>query len=216
MIPDIYINDVSMLSLGWIREKIDFPIPKAQTETVVIPGRNSPIRFSEALGFVSYEPRAFTISLSRLCTRKDFNAYVLVMANQYNGKLCKVKTSEEPHLYAIGTLQLSSAYDPLTAKGQLVMECTDGDSYRYHSDKTIITQSGNGTIQLENDYMPAVPTIDTTAETDLKWKIGDDSFHKTVSAGSWVIPELELRQGINSISVETEGTVTFTYQEGCL
>ena len=28
MIPDIYINDISVLSMGWIRENIDFPIPK--------------------------------------------------------------------------------------------------------------------------------------------------------------------------------------------
>ena len=41
MIPDIYINDVSMLSLDLIRESIDFPVPKAQMETVIVPGRNS-------------------------------------------------------------------------------------------------------------------------------------------------------------------------------
>ena len=46
MIPDIYINDISVLSMGWIREKIEFPIPKAQIETVIVPGRNSPIRFN--------------------------------------------------------------------------------------------------------------------------------------------------------------------------
>ena len=54
MIPDILINDTSMLKLGWIREIIDFPIPKSQAETVTVPGRNSPIRFNEALGLVSF------------------------------------------------------------------------------------------------------------------------------------------------------------------
>ncbi len=39
MIPDILINDTSMLKLGWIREIIDFPIPKLQAETVTVPGR---------------------------------------------------------------------------------------------------------------------------------------------------------------------------------
>ena len=33
MIPNIYINDVSMLKMGWIRENVEFPVPESQTET---------------------------------------------------------------------------------------------------------------------------------------------------------------------------------------
>lgn len=216
MIPDIYINEISVLDMGWIRENIDFPIPKVQTETVVVPGRNSPIIFNEALGSISYEPRAFTITLSMLGTRKDFDDKVLLMANKYNGKLCHIKTSEEPNLYCVGTLNLNSSYDPLNSKGQLVIECMDGDSYRYHTEVTNIIASETGIVILENDFMPVVPSIKTTAETTLKWKIEDESFHKTVSSGTWVIPELELRYGSNSVSIETTGTVTFSYREGCL
>ena len=29
MIPDIYINDMSMLKMGWIRENIEFPVPES-------------------------------------------------------------------------------------------------------------------------------------------------------------------------------------------
>lgn len=216
MIPDIYINDISVISMGWIREKIEFPIPKAQTETVIVPGRNSPIRFNEALGSVSFEPRAFTIILSMLGTRKNFDSEVLLMANKYNGKLCRIKTSEEPNLYCIGTLNLNSSYEPLISKGQLVIECMDGDSYRYHAEPAEVIQTGNGTINLKNDFMPVVPTIITTSETVLKWKVGEDSFHKTLSSGTWVIPEFELHYGSNSISIETTGTVSFSYREGCL
>ena len=57
MIPDIYINDMSMLKMGWIRENVEFPVPESQTETVVVPGRNAPIRFNEALGMISFNPR---------------------------------------------------------------------------------------------------------------------------------------------------------------
>ena len=64
--------------------------------------------------------------LSMLGTRSDFDEKVKIMSNQYAGRLCKVRKSEEPNLYAVGTLQLTPSYDPLTGKGQLVMECTDG------------------------------------------------------------------------------------------
>ncbi len=30
MIPDIYLNDSSMLSCGWLRESVDFPAPQPQ------------------------------------------------------------------------------------------------------------------------------------------------------------------------------------------
>lgn len=216
MIPDIYINDVSMLSVGWVRENIEFPIPESQSETVVVPGRNSPIRFSEALGLISFKPRAFTITLTMLGTRSDFDEKVRIMSNRYAGRLCKVITSEEPSLYAVGTLQLTSSYDPLTYKGILTIECIDGDSYRYHVDMTEIIQVGSGTVNLENDYMPVVPIVITTAETELSWKIGSDSFSKTLSMGEWEIPELQLAYGSNSVKVTSEGNTTFQYREGCL
>ena len=41
-------------------------------------------------------------------------------------------------------------------------------------------------------------------------------FHKTVSTGTWEIPELELRYGGNSVSVTSEGTTTFIYRQGRL
>lgn len=216
MIPDIFINDISMLKMGWIRENIDFPTPKSQSETVIIPGRNSPIRFTEALGLVSYEPRSFTILLSMLGTREKYNNFVKECSNQFSGRLAKVICSEEPSLYCVGTLELKPSYDPLTGRGELVIECVDADSYRYHVDVTEVMISRNGTITLLNDYMPVVPTVVTTAETLLSWKVGTDSFKKTVSSGTWEIPELQLSYGENSISITSTGTTTFKYREGCL
>ena len=45
---------------------------------------------------------------------------------------------------------------------------------------------------------------------------GSEIFYKTVSAGTWEIPELELRHGANTISITGEGSVTFIYREGRL
>ena len=53
MIPDVKLNGKSVREMGWIRENIDFPTPQSQTNTIVVPGRNSPIRYTEALGRVS-------------------------------------------------------------------------------------------------------------------------------------------------------------------
>lgn len=110
MRPDVKLDSVWMSGLGWLRESISFPTPQSQTNTIVVPGRNSPIRYTEALGRVSYQPRSFEIVLSMLGTRVQFNAKVGGIVNQYAGHLVKVVCSEEPGLYAIGTLEMSPAY----------------------------------------------------------------------------------------------------------
>ena len=174
MKPDVTINGVSMLSLGWLRETVNFPTPQSQNETLTVPGRSAPIRFSAALGRVAYQPRSFDMTFTMLGDRADYDTLVLVLS------------------------------------------CTDGDAYLYHVVETTVSASGSRTVTLQNDYMPVVPVIQTTAETTLRWAVDGESFNKTVSAGTWEIPELELRHGENTVSVAGEGTTTFTYRQGRL
>jgi hypothetical protein len=216
MKPDALINGVSMLSLGWLRETVNFPTPQSQSNTITVPGRNSPIRFSEALGRVAYQPRSFDMTFSMLGSRAEYDLLVGAVVNQFAGQLCRVILSEAPTLYAIGTLEVEPAYDPKTGKGQLVLSCTDGDAFLYHVAESAVIVSGSGTAVLTNDYMPVVPVIATTAETSLSWTVDGESISKTVSAGTWEIPELELRHGENTVSVTGEGTTTFRYREGRL
>lgn len=216
MKPDVAINGVSMLSLGWLRETVNFPTPQSQSNTITVPGRNSPIRFTEALGRVAYQPRSFDMTFSMLGDRFDFDRLVSMVVNQFAGQLCRVTLTEDPTLYAIGTLEANPTYDPLAGKGTLVLSCTDGDAFLHYVEETVESITGSGTVILHNDYMPVVPVITATAETTLRWAADGEAFHKTISAGTWEIPELELRHGDNSVSVTGEGTTTFIYRQGRL
>ncbi len=216
MIPDIYLDGTSMASLGWLRETVSFPVPQSQSNTVIVPGRNSPIRFTEALGRVSYQPRSFSITLTMLGTRQRFQQMAALLANMYAGRLTRVVTVEEPSLYCIGTMELEATYAPLTGKGQVIITCEDGDSYRYHMEETEVSITGSGTLQLLNDFMPVVPEITTTEEAALTWTVGSDTFRKTLSAGTWTLPELELFEGANTVQIQSSGVTTFRYREGCL
>lgn len=216
MRPDVKLNEIWMSGFGWLRETVDFPVPKSQSDTLVVPGRNSPIRYTQALGRVSYQPRTFEITLSMLGSRAAFDKKVSEAANRFAGQLCTVILSEEPGMYALGTLELSTEYEPLTGKGILLLSCEDGDSYRYHTEETEVTVTGGGTVLLENDAMPVVPVLTVTEETDLSWQVGEDVFQKMVSSGIWEFPEMELQAGRNRILVTTTGTVTFRYREGRL
>ena len=205
-----------MLSLGWLRETVNFPTPQSQSNTITVPGRNSPIRFTEALGRVAYHPRSFDMTFSMLGDRADFDTLVSVVVNQFAGNLCRVTLTEDTTMYAVGTLEAAPSYDPLTGKGTLELSCTDGDSFLYHTEETTITVTGGGTVVLANDYMPVVPVITVTAETTLRWSVDGESFQKTINAGTWEIPELELRHGNNTVSITSEGVVVFVYREGRL
>ena len=216
MKPDVTINGVSMLSLGWLRETVNFPTPQSQSNTIVVPGRNSPIRYTEALGRVAYQPRSFDMTFSMLGRRAYYDNLVTDVVNLFAGRLCRVILTEDPTLYAVGTLEAEPTYDPKTGKGQLVLSCTDGDAFLYHAEETVVSITGGGTVILSNDYMPVVPVITATAETALRWAVDGESFNKTISAGTWEIPELELRHGDNTVLVTGEGSVTFVYREGRL
>ena len=216
MRPDIKINGISMAGLGWLRENVSFPIPVAQSNTIVIPGRNTPIRYTEALGRVSFEPRTFQMIFTMYGSREKYNVMVSEVSNMFNGVLSEIITSEEPTLYLVGTLKVTPTYDPLSRKGTVEISCEDGDSYRYYIEETVVSFTGGGVVILDNDYMPVVPSVTVTAETSLSWKVGDDTFRKTVSAGTWTFPEMELGRGENTLTITGNGTTTFRYREGCL
>lgn len=216
MRPDIKINGISMAGLGWLRENVSFPTPVAQSNTIVVPGRNTPIRYTEALGRVTFEPRTFQMIFTMYGNREKYNVMVSEVSNMFSGVLSKIITSEEPTLYLVGTLKVTPTYDPLTRKGTVEISCEDGDSYRYYIEETVVSYTGGGVVILDNDYMPVVPIVTATAETSLSWKVGNDTFRKTVSAGTWTFPEMELGRGENTLTITGTGTTTFRYREGCL
>jgi hypothetical protein len=80
--------------------------------------------------------------------------------------------------------------------------------------KTVATQAVNGTtvITLTNARKRAVPEITTTAAMTIVF--GDGAW--TPSAGTFTIPELELAEGDNLVSVTGTGQITFAWTEGSM
>lgn len=97
-----------------------------------------------------------------------------------------------------------------------MISCEDADSYRYHNEETVVNLTGSGTLIIENDFMPVVPVITATSETALSWTLGSDSFRKSLSAGTWTLPEFELQAGRNTVTIQGAGTTTFRFREGRL
>lgn len=67
-------------------------------------------------------------------------------------------------------------------------------------------------LQLVNSKKRVVPTIKASSGFTLYF----EGNTYTVSAGETVIPEMELKEGVNDIAVKGTGTISFTYREGSL
>lgn len=93
------------------------------------------------------------------------------------------------------------------------MEC-ECEPYKYKLTKTVVTQAVEGTkvITLTNARKRAVPSITTTAAMTIVF--GDGTW--TTSAGTYTIPELELVEGDNLVSVTGTGSITFAWTEGSM
>ncbi len=67
-------------------------------------------------------------------------------------------------------------------------------------------------LQLVNGRKRAVPTITTTSP----FTIYHEGNTYSVGTGTFMISEIELKEGVNDVTVKGSGTITFTWQEGGL
>lgn len=96
-------------------------------------------------------------------------------------------------------------------KGKFRMSILPGDVKA----NTFVYTSYNGQmrgLQLVNSKKRVIPTIKATSAFTLYFE--GNSY--TVSTGETVIPEIELKEGVNDIAVKGTGTISFAYREGSL
>ena len=70
-------------------------------------------------------------------------------------------------------------------------------------------------VHLTNARKRAVPLVTITTNTSLNIVFNVDNIWD-LSAGSYMLPELELVEGDNIVTVIGTGTITFTWREGDL
>ena len=97
--------------------------------------------------------------------------------------------------------------------GKITVEC-ECEPYKYKLQPTIMSVTVNGAevISLTNARKRAVPLVTIATDTSLNivfqtynvWDLG---------SGSYTLPELELVEGVNDVTVTGVGNITFTWQE---
>lgn len=186
--------------------------PKVKRKTISIEGADSELDYTEFFGEPKYDNRTLDFKFQLLSAPADFIDVHSRVANALNGQKVNIVLPDEPDFYYVGRVEVS---DLETEKNQAFFEIScDCEPYKYKENVTVVSQavSGSATIVLDNLRKRAVPTITTDAEFTFTW----GKFSATVAAGTFLLPELELVAGSNTVTVTGTGNVAFEYQEGSM
>ena len=200
-------NDLKMILSGK-----DMGAPAVKSKKLDIEGADSSLDLTDFFGEPKYEDVTHKFQFSTIVPYSEFMTLYSTIKNAIHGKKMRIILDDDPLFYWMGRCYVSGFTNEKSI-GKIDVEC-DCEPYKYKIVKTTISQAVSGTtvITLTNGRKRAVPQITTTAPMTIEY--GGGSW--TVSAGTYTIPELELTQGTNSVTVTGTGTITFTWQEGDL
>lgn len=189
---------------------IGTPAPKYQL--LDIPGGDGVLDFTEAFGEVKYSNRQLSFEFSTMVPQSEFLALFATVQNALHGQKLKIVLDDDPEWYYMGRITVSEwKADRLI--GSLTIDC-DCEPFKQYIYETTVSEivTSNATIPIQNERMPSVPKITTNAE----FLISFNGHNDTYPAGTFTIPELELREGTNQVYVEGNGRISFTYRKGRL
>lgn len=182
--------------------------PKVKEYTIKVEGGDGVLDYTDYFGGAKYDN--LTHKFTFTTTIQPALTYFSRLKNLLHGKKMHITLDEDSDYYYVGRLSVSSLTNEKNIYA-LEIEC-DCEPYKYKNDVTVVTQtvSGSATITLSNMRKKVVPKIITTAE--MTFTFAETSV--THTAGTFYIPEFELSEGDNVVTVTGTGNVTFEYQEG--
>lgn len=183
-----------------------------KSNKIDIPGGDGSIDLTDFFGEPKYEDVQHKFEFTTIEPQSDFLSQYSQVKNAIHGKKVRIILDDDPTFFYLGRCYVSS-FTSAKGIGTIKVEC-ECEPYKYKTAKTVVTKAVNGTdiIVLTNSRKRAVPSITTTAAMTIAF--GEGSW--TPSTGTFTIPELELVEGVNTVTVTGTGNITFTWQEGDL
>lgn len=198
---------------GLVLQKKEIGAAAPKVNQIEIEGGDGVLDLTEFFGEVKYKNRllSFTFALPGT-TQSAFLALYSVVQGAIHGQKMKVILDDDPNNYYYGRVSINQ-WKSNKNIGEIVIE-VDAEPYKYNVSETVVskTVSGSATITLANSRKRAVPTI--TSSASMSFTFGGSTY--SVGAGTFIIPDLELVEGNNSVVVTGNGTVSFVYREGRL
>lgn len=202
----------SFRDLKLILQGKEIASPAVKVKKIDIEGADSALDYTDFFGEPKYEDMTHKFDFATIVPESEFLAMFSAVKNAIHGKKMRVILDDDPLFYYMGRPHVSQfTNDRNIGTIHIEVEC---EPYKYKLSKTVVskTVSGSASITLTNSRKRAVPSITTTATMNIAF----GGFSRSVSAGTFTIPELELVEGANTVTVTGTGTITFTWQEGSL
>jgi phage-related protein len=208
-------NHHSYNDLKLILESKEIGSPEVKVRKIDIEGADSSLDYTDFFGEPKYEDVTHKFNFSTIVPQAQFISLFSTVKNALHGKQMRIILDDDPLFFYMGRSKVL----PFTNEkniGKISIEC-DCEPYKYKLEKTVVSVAVNGTqaISLTNGRKRAVPEVTIAADSSLNivfqtsniWDLG---------SGSYTLPELELVEGENTVTVTGTGSITFTWQEGHL
>ena len=164
-------------------------------QKIDIPGADGDLDMTDYFGGAKYENVKHKFEFVTVAAHKDYLPLFSRIKNAIHGKKGRIIIDGDPSFFYLGRCSVSA----------------------YKTAKTVVSQAVGGTeaITLTNGRKRAVPEVTIETAGSLRIVYGDN-FIWDLGSGSYTLPELELLEGENIVTVTGTGTVAFTWQEGNL
>ena len=191
------------------------PPPEVKTNYVSLDGMSGTLDLTEALtGEPTYNDR--TVAASFMCSEGTFYDRVHLVHDiitALHGKKVQIIEPDDPEHYFLGRVHITPVLGS-HAYTELEMEAIC-EPWRYALNETerMVNVNGSTDVVLNNTGVRTLsPTVSVSGTVTLSF----DGFSQELTAGTYKLTDLRLRQGDNVIGVSGSGTVTFTYREATL
>ena len=189
--------------------------PAVKKTTLDIPGGDGELDFTEFHGEPKYGNVTHTFKFTTIQPRREFLTQYSEVKNALHGRKVRIILDDDPAYFYMGRCDVSKFTDE-KGIGTITVTC-DCEPYKYKLAKTVVTKVVDGTVEvsLTNSRKRAVPEVLIETEGSLNI-VFDTSNIWDLSSGTYTLPELELSEGENLVTVTGTGTIAFTWQEGDL
>ena len=195
----------------------DVTPPEPKTNYVEIDGMDGTLDLSESLtGEITYKDR--TVSASFWTSEGSFKERASLLrkiVTTLHGKKIKIIEPDDPDHYFYGRVKVKSLTNILPY-ATFTIEATC-EPWRYAVDDTVRTIEVNSQIITNavihnNGVKTLSPVITVTGSVDITY----NGVKTPLTAGTYKISDIRLRQGVNVIGVSGNGSATFIYKEADL
>lgn len=190
--------------------------PQVKVRKLDIEGADGSLDYTDFFGEPKYEDVTHKFNFTTIVPHSEFLSLFSTVKNAIHGKKLRVILDDDPLFYYVGRPSVSQFTNEKNV-GIISIE-VDCEPYKYKLNPTFyevtMPNTGSKEITLLNSRKRAVPevTIDSTGSYRIEymgniWDLGK---------GSYTLPELELLEGENYLTITGIGKIRFEWQEGDL